>query len=121
MLGASKDMPIRQFDDPSDLILNGNLVPIPSVSGMPVGQAIAVLKGAGFNAQVAGGANSNLAPGLVVYTSPSGAAVRGTTIGLFLSTGSGQKPPPPTPSPSKTKKPRGPSGFPTTFPTPTKP
>jgi membrane peptidoglycan carboxypeptidase len=116
MLGASKDMPIRQFDDPSDTILNGDLVSVPYVSGMPVDEATQRLKDAGFSVQIAGNADSGLPRGYVVYTDPSGTATKGTTIGLYLSTGVNPKPSQTTP-PTTRKKKKGPgNGFP--FPTP---
>ncbi|HET8767324.1 MAG TPA: transglycosylase domain-containing protein, partial [Pedococcus sp.] len=106
---ASTDLPDRDFGDASSKVLNGDKVAIPYVSGMSVAQATSVLQAAGFSAQVAGSTSSGLSPGLVVYTNPSGTATKGTTIGLYLSTGqAAQAPPPttkstPTPKPSKTK------------------
>jgi membrane peptidoglycan carboxypeptidase len=118
MLGASQDMPIRQFDDPSSTILNGDLVSVPYVSGMPVAQATQRLKDAGFSVQVAGSTNSNLPRGFVVYTDPSGSAARGATVGLYLSTGTAGQPKPGTPTTTRKKK-KGGGGVPGfTFPTP---
>ena len=106
-------MPDRDFGETSNKILNGDKVAIPYVSGMSVAQAISVLQAAGFSAQVAGSTSSGISPGLVVYTNPSGTATKGTTIGLYLSTGQVQQAPPPTtkstptPKPSKTKGKKG--------------
>ena len=105
----------------SNKILYGDLVPVPYVSGMPVDQAISKLRDAGFSAQVAGSTPSNLPRGFVVYTDPSGSATAGSTIGLYLSTGSAGQPKTPTKPSSTTKKRHGGggggNGFP--FPTPT--
>jgi membrane peptidoglycan carboxypeptidase len=104
MLAASEGMPIRQFGEPSNKILNGDKVSVPYVSGLSVEEAIAKLKEAGFSAQVAGSTNSNLSRGLVVYTDPSGSAIRGSTIGLYTSTGFVPKP-----KPKETKTPDKPT------------
>ncbi|WP_344192276.1 transglycosylase domain-containing protein [Pedococcus aerophilus] len=87
MEGASKGMPIRDFDEPSDKIQNGDKVAVPFVGGLTIDEATARLKDAGFKVQVAGNANSGYGRGRVVYTSPNGTALRGDTIGLYLSTG----------------------------------
>lgn len=114
MAAASADLPIRSFDDPSDKLLNGDRISVPYVSGMSVSQAKSVLQDAGFAAQVGGQTYSNLPPGIVVYTSPSGTAMRGETISLFTSTGyipqpryvaprtTGKKKAAPTPTPTAT-------------------
>ena len=106
MSRASADLPVRDFGNPSDKVLKGDLVSVPYVSGMSVSEARARLEDAGFTVQVAGRTDSNLSEGLVVYTSPNGQALRGSTIGLYTSTGSVPKPKEttkPTPKPSKTK------------------
>jgi membrane peptidoglycan carboxypeptidase len=100
MDGASQGLAVRQFDSPSDKVLSGDLVAIPYVSGMSVDQASAALRAAGFSAQVAGQTNNGLPRGMVVYTTPTGTAVRGTTIGLVTSTGSVPPPAPPAPATS---------------------
>ena len=105
---ANSGLPERDFGEPSAKILNGDKVSIPYVSGMSVEQAIARLKEAGFSAQVAGRTNSNLSPGLVVYTDPSGSAIRGSTIGLYTSTGYVPRPQQPKPkTTTKKDKPKG--------------
>jgi membrane peptidoglycan carboxypeptidase len=100
------DKPIRDFDEASGKVLEGDIISIPSVSGMSVQEATKALEDAGFKAQVAGNTYSNMSSGTVVYTNPSGRAVRGTTVGLYVSTGYVPAPPQPkktsTPKPSKT-------------------
>jgi membrane peptidoglycan carboxypeptidase len=113
MDGASQGMAIRQFDQPSDKLLNGDTLAVPYVSGMTIDQASAVLRGAGFSVQVTGQTNSTLPRGIVVFTTPSGTAARGTTIGLVVSTGTA----PPAPTPTKTT----PAPTPTPTPKPSKP
>ena len=61
-------------------------VAVPFVGGLSVAEATARLKDAGFKAQVAGDTNSGYGRGRVVYTSPNGTALRGDTIGLYVST-----------------------------------
>ncbi|MFC8503336.1 transglycosylase domain-containing protein [Pedococcus sp. NPDC057267] len=109
---ASAGLPERDFPPPSNTILNGDNIAIPYVSGMSVAQAISTLQAAGFSAQVAGSTSSGIAPGLVVYTNPSGTAVKGTTIGLYLSSGQAVQPPPP-PSPTTQAPPPTPTPKPT--------
>ena len=100
---ASVGLPNRDFDDPSSKIINGDRIAVPFVGGMSVEEATARLKEAGFLAQVAGQANSGYARGTVVYTNPSGTALRGSTIGLYTSSGVN---PPTTPDPTKTPNPK---------------
>ena len=117
MEAASQGLPVRDFDAPSDKILSGDRVAVPFVGGMTVQEATARLKDAGFTAQVAGSTNSGYAQGLVVYTNPSGTAMRGSTVGLYTSTGYVPPPPQPrsTPTPKSTPKPTA-----TSTPKPTK-
>jgi membrane peptidoglycan carboxypeptidase len=117
---ASAGLPIRDFDTPSDKVLNGDRVAVPFVGGMTVEEATARLKEAGFNAQVAGSTNSGYAQGIVVYTDPSGTAMRGSTVSLYTSTGYVPPPPKATPKPTKTPKPTA-TTTPTPKPTKTKP
>lgn len=113
---SSVGLPNRQFDDPSSKIINGDRIAVPYVSGMSVAEATARLKEAGFSAQVAGQTNSGYSRGTVVYTSPSGTALRGSTIGLYTSSGynaprtpdtTKSSTPRPNPKPTKTKPPPG--------------
>jgi membrane peptidoglycan carboxypeptidase len=106
MTNASIGMPNRQFDDPSSKVLNGDKISVPYVSGMSVAKATDKLVAAGFSVQVAGQTNSGLSRGLVVYTDPSGSALRGSTIGLYTSSGSSSASNPgktKTPGPTRTK------------------
>jgi hypothetical protein len=98
------DKPKRDFDEPSGKVLNGDVISVPSVSGMSIREATSVLEDAGFKAQVAGRAYSSMSEGTVVYTNPNGRAVRGSTVGLYVSTGYVPAPPKPktTPKPKKT-------------------
>lgn len=108
MLGASEGMPERQFGEPSTKVLNGDRIAVPVVSGMSVAEASARLREAGFLAQIAGLTNSGLPQGVVVYTDPSGTAIRGSTVGLYVSSGFAPIPKPtktPDPKPTKPRKP----------------
>ena len=110
---ASQGLPERQFDDPSNKILNGDRISVPYVSGMSVEEATARLKEAGFLVQVAGKTNSGYPQGIVVYTDPSGSALRGSTdrpLHLDRLQPATPKPDPtktPDPKPTKTKPPPG--------------
>ncbi len=104
---ASDGLPDKDFGEPSSKILNGDRVAVPYVGGMSVGDATAKLKDAGFSAQVVGQTNSSWSRGLVVFTDPNGTANRGSTIGLYTSTGYVPAPQPrvtpkSTPKPKKT-------------------
>ena len=119
MDGASQilDKPIRGFDEASSKVLNGDFVSVPNVSGMSVREATQVLEDAGLKAQVEGRTYSTMSEGTVVYSDPSGRALRGTTVGLYTSLGYVPAPPKPksTPKPDKTPdKPKKPSSPPTT-------
>ena len=105
MTAASQGMEVRQFDPPSAIIANGDMVAVPYVSGMTVAQATQVLTTAGFQAVVSGQTNNSLPQGTVVYTNPGGTALRGSTVGLVLSTGFVPPPPSATPKPTKTSTP----------------
>jgi membrane peptidoglycan carboxypeptidase len=120
MQTASEGLPIRQFDEPSKKILEGDRISVPYVSGLTVEAATAKLKAAGFLVQVAGSTNSGLSQGLVVYTTPSGSAMRGTTVSLYTSTGYVPTPVQPrtTPTPTATATPKPPT---IPIPKPTKP
>jgi membrane peptidoglycan carboxypeptidase len=113
MTSASEGMPIRNFNDPSTKILNGNMVSVPDVRGLPASEATRRLTSAGFSVQIGGHVNSNLPQGNVVSTTPSGSASNGTTVYLYLSAG-------PSPQPPKPPGPLSTSGSPTPTPTKTK-
>jgi membrane peptidoglycan carboxypeptidase len=113
------DKPRRDFDEPSGKVLNGDVISVPSVSGMSVREATEVLEEAGFKAQVAGRTYSTMSEGTVVYTDPGGRAVRGSTVGLYTSLGYVPAPPQPDPTPRSTPKP-SPKPSPKPKPTETK-
>jgi len=106
MDGASAGMPFRDFADPSDKVLHGDLVSIPSVTGLSLGDAMAAVASAGFQPVVGNAVNSSIAVGLVVGTQPAYRALRGSAVTIFTSTGVAPPPPttaPPTPQPTRTK------------------
>ena len=94
---ASAGMPFRDFAEPSDLVLHGNLVSIPSVTGLSLGEAMAALSSAGFRPVVGKAVASSIPVGLVVFTQPAFRALRGTAVTIFTSTGVAAAPPPPNP------------------------
>ncbi len=99
---ASQGLPVVPLPTPPDIIKNGDLVAIPSVVGMSPATAMAVLQAAGFQPSIAGTMDSPIPAGLVAGTNPSGQALRGSNVGLLLSTGSV---PPTTPPPTTTSTP----------------
>jgi membrane peptidoglycan carboxypeptidase len=113
MTRASQGMPFRNFNDPSTQILNGSMLTVPDVHGLPASEATQRLTSAGFSVQIDGHVSSNLPQDTVVYTSPSRSVASGTTVYLYLSAG---------PSPRSPKQPSSkPSPSPTPTPTKTKP
>jgi len=108
---ASASMPFRDFTEPSDKVLQGDLVSIPSVTGLALGDAMAAVAAAGFSPVVGNAVDSSIPVGLVVGTQPAYRALRGSSVTIFTSTG---VPPPPTPAttappgqtpnPTKTKR-----------------
>ena len=109
MDGASAGMPFRDFADPSDKVQFGDMVSIPSVTGLPLGDAMAAVSAAGFQPVVGNAVDSSIAVGLVVGTQPSYRALRGSTVVVYTSTGVAPPPPlpttPPTAPPPKPPKP----------------
>ncbi len=103
---ASAGMPFRDFAEPSDKVLQGDIVSIPSVTGLALGDAMAALASAGFSPVVGNAVASSIPVGLVVGTQPAYRALRGSSVTVFTSTG---VPPPPTPTtttpPGQTPKP----------------
>ena len=106
---ASAGMPVLDFAGPGSQVQSGDLVPIPSVAGMTVGDATAALSAAAFKPVVGTAVVSNVPVGLVAGTQPAGQAPRGTTVVILASAGSvpaaGTIPPNPTP-PNPTQAPR---------------
>ena len=97
MKAGMKNLPAKEFPNPTNAVLNGDYVDLPSVVGRSEGDAKAILKAAGFSAYVAGRVNSTLPAGVVAFTDPTGRAIRKSNVGLFLSNGIA-------PAPTKTKK-----------------
>ncbi len=117
MTYASRDLPVVSFPSASDKVTNGDLVSVPSVVGLSRDAATAALQSVGFSAYVSGNINSTIPAGLVAGTNPSGRAIRGSSIGLFISTG---YVPPPKPKPT-TKPTTKPTAKPNPTATPTSP
>ena len=116
MNDVTAGMPAENFPAPSNKVLYGDLIGIPSVIGRSVPDAIAILRSAGFDAIQGGETQSTLPKGVVAQTAPVGLAARGSTIVLLTS--NGYVPPPPKPTTSSTS----PSNSPTSpGNTPTKP
>ncbi|CCH77851.1 putative transpeptidase [Nostocoides japonicum T1-X7] len=103
MTRASKGMPVEQFPKASSKVTNGDYVKIPYVVGMSTSAAKAAIEDAGFDAYNAGQSYSTYPAGTVAGTTPSGSALRGSSVGYYISTGYVPKPPKP-PATQKTKK-----------------
>jgi len=97
---ASAGMPLRDFAEPGDRVQFGDIVSIPSVAGMSVGQAQATLTAAGFMPVVGAAVSSSIPAGLVVGTQPGSRALRGSAVVIVTSTGVVPPPPPPPPPPA---------------------
>jgi membrane peptidoglycan carboxypeptidase len=100
---SSVGMPFRDFGDPGEKVQVGDVVSIPSVYGMSVGEARATLTRAGFRPVVGVAVSSSTRKGLAVGTQPRSRAVRGSTVVIFTSTGVEK------PSPEAPKKPDKPN------------
>jgi membrane peptidoglycan carboxypeptidase len=87
---AHDGLPVKKFKEPSDKILNGDLVDIPPVTGWSVSDATKILEGAGFSVDVGGDMASNVAAGLVAGTSPFNRAPKGSVVTIYTSRGPGQ-------------------------------
>ncbi|HRA25156.1 transglycosylase domain-containing protein, partial [Ornithinibacter sp.] len=117
MKTAHKGMPVKDFKSPSADIRRGNYVRLPNVIGRGPDSALALLKEAGFSGFVAGRTNSSLPAGTVAFTDPSGSALPGGRVGLWLSNG---YTPPPT-APKKAAAPEKPQQTPEPAKKPGKP
>ncbi len=114
MKQVTKGMPVKQFKDPSEAIRKGKYDALPNVIGYGVDEAKARLAAAGFSSYVAGQVNSGVPAGTVAYTDPPGSALKGSKVGLYVSTGVFQQtrqPDPPQPDPQPRQ--RGPKPKPT--------
>jgi membrane peptidoglycan carboxypeptidase len=105
---ASVGMPFRDFAEPGEKVQVGDVVSIPSVYGMSVGEARATLSGAGFKPVVGEAVSSSTDRGLAVGTRPRSRALRGSTVVIFTSTGVVK--PSPAPAPKKPDKPKNRGG-----------
>ncbi|MGL5865484.1 MAG: transglycosylase domain-containing protein [Dermatophilaceae bacterium] len=119
-------MPVKQFSGPSDTIRRGNLDPLPNVIGRGSRDAAGILSRAGFASHIESRVDSAQPSGTVVFTSPAGSALKGTDVGLYISTGQvpAQQPPPAQipPGPYGTGTPANQPGAPANQPgTPDKP
>lgn len=103
---ASEGMPVEDWEKPSDEIINGKRVTIPSVIGLSVDEAKKQLTEAGLTASTQDVASLQPA-GTVVYTTPGiGSSIRTSTpVVLHVSTGSAP-PPPPAPEPREEERDR---------------
>jgi membrane peptidoglycan carboxypeptidase len=88
-------LPDEDFVKPDASVINGIQVDVPSVAGMSISDAEAVLHKAGFRTNVGDKVFSSYPYGTVAYTSPSGKAAKGSPITLSPSAG---------PEPKKKKK-----------------
>jgi len=98
---ASAGMPFRDFAAPGSEVQFGDIVSIPRVYGMTVGEAQATLTEAGFKTEVGVAVSSGISAGLVVGTQPKSRALRGSTVVMFTSTGTEAEQPRPAPQPTK--------------------
>jgi membrane peptidoglycan carboxypeptidase len=97
MAQASEGMPVVDFTNPSPTVVNGEQVTIPRVAGMTQAQAIETLRAAGFTGYVRGQVSSSVRRGLVAGTNPSGKAVKGSAVGIMISSGPAPAPDPEAP------------------------
>ena len=119
MAQASEGLPIVPFTEPTKAVQSGEQVTIPKVSGMTQARAIEALKAVGLTGYVQGQVASGVRRGLVVGTNPRGRAIKGSSVGLLLSSGS---PPAPKPAPAPAEPAPEPSPPPSTTATgPTNP
>ena len=112
MRKALKGQPVMSFRDPANTYGDVNTATIPDVKGQSIGVAESELTAAGFSTQISPSpVDSDQPRGTVAYTSPSGGSTadQGSTILLYISDGSANKPPSPSPSPG------GGFGFPWPF------
>jgi membrane peptidoglycan carboxypeptidase len=89
---ASLGLPVLDFGNPSTQVQSGDMVAIPNVAGMTVGDAFAALTAAAFKPVIGTAVASSYAVGQVAATLPGSQALRGTTVVIVPSAG---KPPPP--------------------------
>ncbi|WP_062383262.1 penicillin-binding protein [Demequina iriomotensis] len=87
---ALQDMPVEGFDEPTDDILYGKPVPVPSIIGMTEDEARSTIDGAGFKLAEEGTKvfSSQYAPGTVIAQSPGAyyKTLPGSTISYSIAT-----------------------------------
>jgi membrane peptidoglycan carboxypeptidase len=85
---ASVGMPVLDFAGPGSKVQSGDLVPIPNVTGMSMGDAKSALKASGFSPVMGKTASSSYPVGTVISTQPSLSALRGSQVTMLISAGS---------------------------------
>ena len=107
MTEALADLPVSSFNDPTDDVVRGDSISVPSVSGMSVEKARATLRKADLDAVVSSDPvyAAYAAAGTVAYSFPgTGAAVYpGQRVVIYVSAGA----PPPEPDPGPQPDPGG--------------
>ncbi|MFI5846052.1 transglycosylase domain-containing protein [Catenuloplanes sp. NPDC051500] len=99
---ASKNVAAKQFTPPSDKMITGRLVPVPSVVCNTQADATTRLKAKKFQVKVASERiDSPCAAGRVARAEPGDTSVEGGTIVLRLSNGNAPPSPKPSPTPSR--------------------
>ncbi|MER7072564.1 transglycosylase domain-containing protein [Terrabacter sp. NPDC000476] len=90
---ALDGQPEVKFQEPSEKLLKGDQVDVPSVTGLSVSDAISTLEAAGFSAGVGGSMSSNVPSGRVAGTDPYGQAPDGSYVTIYTSRGSSRSAP----------------------------
>lgn len=95
---AAQTLPDTPFVEPSGEDIAGVLVPVPSVAGLSVESATAVLEDAGFQVTNGGYVDSGAPRGTVAYSTPGGGSMFGSGdfVSIYISDG--------TPAKKKNKK-----------------
>jgi membrane peptidoglycan carboxypeptidase len=101
-------LPDKDFVKPSQSVIDGVQVDVPSVAGMSIAHAKDVLRGAGFTVNVGSKVYSGYSVGTVAYSNPAGKAAKGSPITVYPSAGPAPKPP----KHKKKKRGANPPGFP---------
>ncbi len=85
---ALEGMPVETFGEPSDDILYGTPVQVPSIIGLTEDEARTKVRAAGFRLNDGGARrySSQYAPGTIIGQSPSGRALPGSTIYYTVAT-----------------------------------
>ena len=110
MEAANSKYPGGEFPEPVEKLMHAAPVPIPEVRGMSVSAATALLEEAGFEPKEGERQDSELAVGLVLGTTPAGAAEHGTIVAVHTSNG------PVTPVPNVGGVPKNVVGLPEEYP-----